>query len=246
MDIPKISEALPFLNTQQMVEVDRAMIVDYKIELVQMMENAGRNLAHFARIRFLGGNPTGKKVIVLAGTGGNGGGALVGARRLQNWGAQVQVFTSKSGEEFAPVPGHQLDTLRRMNVPIATAQAIDHAEVPDLILDGLIGYNLKGAPQGAAAELIRWANLQSAPVLALDVPSGVDATAGALSDPIIQADATLTLALPKAGLLAPGVKPFVGELYLADISVPPELYGQVIPGYTVGALFAESEIARLW
>lgn len=81
---------LPYLTTAQMVEVDRAMIQDFGIELIQMMENAGRNLANLGRLRFLGGRPVGKRVVVLAGTGGNGGGALVAARRLHNWGAQLE------------------------------------------------------------------------------------------------------------------------------------------------------------
>jgi NAD(P)H-hydrate epimerase len=67
-----------------MVEVDRAMIEDYHIELIQMMENAGRNLAHLARTRFLSGNPRGREIVALVGNGGNGGGALVAARRLHN------------------------------------------------------------------------------------------------------------------------------------------------------------------
>ncbi len=58
---------VPDLDTEQMIEVDRAMIEDYEIELIQMMENAGRNLAHLARGRFLEGNPCGKRVVVLAG-----------------------------------------------------------------------------------------------------------------------------------------------------------------------------------
>ena len=61
---------VPDISTQQMVEVDRAMVEDYEIELIQMMENAGRNLAHLARKRFLDGFPTGKRVVVLAGSGG--------------------------------------------------------------------------------------------------------------------------------------------------------------------------------
>ena len=65
---------MPDLTTQQMVEVDRAMIEDYRIELVQMMENAGRNLAHLARTRFLDGDPRRRSVVALAGGGGNGGG----------------------------------------------------------------------------------------------------------------------------------------------------------------------------
>ncbi len=74
---------IPYLTTEQMIEVDRAMIEDFGIELLQMMENAGRALAHLARARFLGDDPLDKRVIVMAGTGGNGGGALVCARRLQ-------------------------------------------------------------------------------------------------------------------------------------------------------------------
>ena len=80
---------VPFITTDQMREVDRAMIEDYGISLVQMMENAGRNLAQLARQRFLDGDPRGRRVLVLAGTGGNGGGGLVCARRLRNWGAEV-------------------------------------------------------------------------------------------------------------------------------------------------------------
>jgi NAD(P)H-hydrate epimerase len=95
---------IPYLSTKQMIEVDRAMMQDYKIGLIQMMENAGRNLAHLARIRFLDGNPEGKQVIILAGTGGNGGGALVSARRLHNWGAKVHVFITKPDEDFKSVP----------------------------------------------------------------------------------------------------------------------------------------------
>ena len=86
MTIPKYPHSVPYLTTEQMIEVDRAMMEDFKIELIQMMENAGRNLAHLARERFLEGDPRSRKVVVLAGTGGNGGGALVCARRLQTTG----------------------------------------------------------------------------------------------------------------------------------------------------------------
>ena len=71
MDIPLLADDIPYLSTEQMVEVDRAMIEDFGIDLVRMMENAGCNLAHLARERFLDGDPRGKTVVVLAGTGGN-------------------------------------------------------------------------------------------------------------------------------------------------------------------------------
>ena len=80
--IPWYRDELPYLTVRQMIEVDKAMVEDFRINLVRMMENAGRGLAHLTRARFLGGDPRGKKVVVLAGTGGNGGGALVCAREL--------------------------------------------------------------------------------------------------------------------------------------------------------------------
>lgn len=115
----------------------------------------------------------------------------------------------------------------------------------DLVIDALIGYGLGGAPRGAAAALIRAANEQAAPVLSLDLPSGLDATTGEAYEPTIRASATLTLALPKTGLLAPGAAEWTGELYLADIGIPAEVYREPGLGLEVGPLFARQEILRL-
>ena len=240
---PPMAVEIPYLTTEQMVAVDRALIEEYDIRLEQVMENAGRALAHLARSRFLEGNPRGKRIAVLAGTGGNGGGALVAARRLANYGADVQVAITLADDAFKPVPAHQLQIVRHMDLPVRQG-AVESADGKlDLILDGLIGYSLQGAPRGGAADLIRWANGYPAPVLALDVPSGVDTTTGAVYEPAIQAAVTLTLALPKEGLRAEGLSNQVGELYLADISVPPALYASL--GLRVGPIFAESDIVRL-
>ena len=236
---------IPYVTTEQMIEVDRAMIEDFGIELVQMMENAGRALAHLARARFLGGDSRDKRVIVMAGTGGNGGGALVCARRLHGWGAQVKVFLTKPERGFAPVPAHQLRILSQMHVEVDVPDIPIGGPSPDLIIDGVIGYSLRHAPAGTAGELIRWANAQRSPILALDVPSGVDATTGTVFDPAIAATATMTLALPKEGLRVPGVEAQVGELYLADIGVPPSLYAGPTLGLQVGHIFSESDIVRL-
>jgi len=141
-----------------MSEVDRSMAEDFHIELIQMMENAGRNLASLARERFLENYPVGKHVAVLAGTGCNGGGALVAARRLHNWGARVRVFITRPAKDFTSVPAHQLDIVRRMNVPIFQAETIQPVEQIDLIVDGIIGYSLKGTPRDTARDLIQWAN----------------------------------------------------------------------------------------
>ena len=236
---------VPSLTTAQMVEVDRAMIEDFGIELIQMMENAGRNLAHLARTRFLDGDPRGRRVTVVAGSGGNGGGALVCARRLAGWGAKVDVRLAKPPEGLTAVPRHQLEIVQRMGLPIEIPDAPGPDPETDLVVDGLVGYSLRGAPRGRTAELIAWANAQSAPVLALDVPSGVDASTGTIHEPAITATATMTLALPKVGLRGPAVRGHVGELYLADISVPPQLYAGKGLELAVDPIFACEDVVRL-
>lgn len=237
-------EAVPVLTTEQMIAVDRAMVEDLHIDLLQMMENAGRHLAHVARVRVLDGAPVGKHVVVLAGSGGNGGGAMVCARRLYTWGARVRVVLATGSEALAPATARQRDILEQIGVPVAGTKALRGVRDVTLIVDGIIGYRLSGSPRGAAAEAIRWANGQAAPVLALDVPSGIDATTGAVHSPAIRATATMTLALPKTGLRARAAAEHIGELYLADIGVPPGLYAQLL-AVPVGPLFARDEIVRL-
>jgi len=221
--------AVPALTTEQMRAVDRAMVEDLHIELVQMMENAGRNLAELAITRF---SPT--SVTVLAGPGGNGGGGLVAARHLVNRGSEVQVVLA-APDRLTPVPAHQADILAQMGISTASRPA-----PADLVIDALIGYSLRGDPAGTAAELITWANDQAAPVLALDTPSGLDLTTGVAGTPAVWATATLTLALPKVGLLE---APSAGELYLGDISVPPLVYQRM--GIAVPELFRQSTLLQI-
>ena len=214
----------PALTEEQMREVDRAMIEDLHIGLVQMMENAGRSLADVALRRFKT-----TTAVVLAGPGGNGGGGLVAARHLANRGAVVSIVLSHPEGGLSPVTTLQLDIARRMGIAV-----LDEPPDTDLVIDALIGYSLRGDPSGRSADLIVWANHQPAPVLALDTPSGLDVTSGRAASPCMKATVTLTLALPKVGLMkAPEL---VGELLVADISVPPLVYEQM--GITIGPLFA--------
>ena len=246
MEIPLNGPAdVPRVSTEQMREVDRLMIEEYGISLPQMMENAGRNLARLARSRFLDGDVRGRRVLVLAGTGGNGGGGLVCARHLPNWGAEVEVRLASSPSRLAEVPRHQHAILEAMGVPVAMATAEVGLRPADLLVDALVGYSLTGAPRGEAAGLIRAANKHRAPVLALDVPSGIDSTTGTVHEPAVRATATLTLGLPKQGLFGDEARRHVGELYLGDIGVPPELYARPSLGLKVGPVFAREEIFRL-
>ena len=227
--IPVVPDAaVPALTANQMREVDRVMTDELHIDLVQMMENAGQNLAELALRRF---SPA--SVVVLAGAGGNGGGGLVAARHLANRGATVRVVLARA--DLAAVPAHQFDIVRGMGIEIS-----DEPSAADVIVDALIGYSLKGDPTGRTAALIVWANREAAPVLALDAPSGLNVTTGEPAVPCVHANVTMTLALPKVGLVG---SPLVGELYLADISVPPFVYRRF--DIAVPQLFTDATIVRL-
>lgn len=230
---------LPALTAEQMAEVDRLMIEAYEITLLQMMENAGRSLAEQAR-RMLAGDLAQRQIIVLCGAGNNGGGGMVAARHLHNRGAEVQPILAADPARLKETPAHQWRILGAMGL---TEQPQPRTEAPDLVIDALIGYGLTGDPRSEIAGWIEWANSAGCPILALDAPSGLDATTGRPGEPCIRATATLTLALPKKGLLSREVEPFVGELYLADISVPPSLYAHL--GLDVSPLFAGDTILRL-
>lgn len=234
---------VPCLTAAQMAEVDRIAVGHYRIALLQMMENAGRGLAQLARARFLGKGMRGKRVIVLAGSGGNGGGVLAAARHLHNWGTSLEVVLAQPARAMKPAPKRQLTILRRMGVAVHDVPDSDVRR--DLVIDGLIGYSLKGAPSGSVVDFIRWANGAGAPVLAMDVPSGLDATTGVAFNPAIKAAATLTLALPKTGLMEAGAASYAGDLYLADIGIPSELYTRPEFGLDAGSLFVRGEIVRL-
>ena len=220
------------------------MVDELHIELLQMMENAGRSLAAHTR-DWLGGMVSGRRVVVLAGSGGNGGGGLVAARRLAIWGAGAAVMLGQPREEVRGVPAHQLEILDRMGVTVWTPEQLspDALRNADAVVDALIGYSLDGPPREPIASLIRAANLAHTPVIALDVPPGLDGDTGRAFDPTIKAATTLTLALPKTGLTRPGAREWVGDLYLADISVPAQVYQRL--GIETGPIFARSDIVEV-
>lgn len=246
---PQAAE-IPWINKEQMLEIERALWQDFGVTLSQMMENAGRNLAQLARVRFLEGEPAGKRVVILAGGGINGGASFVAARRLVGWGATVEIYLGAAKEEYEGEAAQNLAILEQAALPIAHADALasrkPNSDNPcTLIIDGIIGYHLRGAPRDAAAKMIRWANEQVAPVLSLDCPTGLELSGGYVHTPAITATATMTVALPKEGLGVPDAVHIVGELYLADIGVPPALYARPPLYLKVPPIFTRSELVRL-
>jgi NAD(P)H-hydrate epimerase len=205
----------PVLDAAQMLEVDRLMVDELQVSLLQMMENAGRNLAWLAIRRFA---PA--RVVVLAGGGGNGGGGLAAARHLANHGVQVDVW--QVCEPGVAATRQQRDALVAWELPVSL-EAPSHNGV-DLVIDAMVGYSLRGEPSGAVADAIAWAADSPAPLLSLDVPTGFDASTGSLRHPHVTATATLTLAAPKRGLEHCAA---AGEIYVGDISVPAQLYARL-------------------
>ncbi len=221
-----------------MKAIDETAIGDYKIDVLSLMENAGLAAAILAK-RMLGGSVRGRRVVCLTGKGNNGGDGLVAARHLHNWGADVSILIGAERDALGEVTSRHLHTVEAMGI---TASQSLELEGFDLIIDALLGYNAKGQPREPVASIIRKANETDSPMLALDIPSGLDPTSGEPNDPCIVAKATLTLGLPKTCFLSPASRHFVGELYLGDVSIPREVYTR----YSMSAPpFGREQVVRI-
>lgn len=211
---------VPAVTAEEMRAVDRVAVEEIDLRLLQMMENAGRALAW--HVRDVADGP----VIVVAGNGGNGGGGLVCARHLSNRGVPVAVVLDRPADDLSGAAAHQFGILSKMAIPhhVSAADALRERE-PSVIVDALVGYGLDGAlrpPASTLVEAIGTASADGTSVVSLDVPSGRNATTGAVSGPVVEPDRTVTLALPKTGL-----DDGVGTLFLADIGIPAVVYDRV-------------------
>jgi NAD(P)H-hydrate epimerase len=208
------------VTAEEMRAVDRVAVEEVGIELLQMMENAGRTLA--GQVSEIGAGP----VLVVAGNGGNGGGGLACARHLANRGVAIDVVLDREPEELSGAAATQYGILDEMGVPVRVGPGAVADSTPSVVVDALIGYGLGGAVREPAASLIRELNALGASVLSLDVPSGVDATTGETLGVAVEPDRVLTLALPKTGLVGRDE-----PLVLADISVPATVYERLDIAY---------------
>jgi NAD(P)H-hydrate epimerase len=240
---------VPHVDAAVMAEVDRLAIEEYGITLPQMMEQAGSHLAEVVRLE-LGGEIRGRSVVVAAGPGNNGGGGLVAARHLLNRGAAVRVVLARPLLRMAEAGRHQLATLIAMGAACCVVTydlTDDELEAAlgsaDVVVDAILGYSIHGALRAEEERLVGFVNRSGRPVVSLDVPTGVDPDTGETAGSAIAATATMTLALPKAGLRAAAAAGRTGRLYLADIGLPAALYAGL--GLDVGPLFAGSRIIEL-
>ncbi len=228
------------VTAEQMITLDEQVISNYGVQLIQMMENAGRNLADFAR-RMLKGDVSGKTIFILCGSGNNGGGGMVAARHLHNWGAKVQVVLAAEPNRLKDIPAQQWRTMNALGL-VTHSQSLPQTS---LIIDALLGYGARGDPRPPISEWINGANSSGAPILSLDLPSGLNATTGLPGTPCITATATLTLAIPKTGLFVEPARAYIGELFLADIGIPPNVFRDLFPAFVNDSLFESDTVIKI-
>lgn len=209
------------VTAKQMSQMDRATIEDIGIPGVVLMENAGRGIVEVAKSML--GSVKGKLVKIFCGPGNNGGDGFVVARHLLNMGALVNVLLIGNKGKVRDDALINLQILQEMGQEIKEVNSLEHAPNDlqvDLIIDALLGTGVQGPLRGIFSEIVDNINSSGAPVLAVDIPTGVNTDTGAVSGLSVYATATATMALPKRGLLIPPGREHVGKLYVVDISMP--------------------------
>lgn len=202
------------VSAAEMREIDRIAVEETGPSLLQMMENAGRSMAALA-IDLLGESHATDDVLVVAGTGGNGGGGICAARHLSSRVEHVDLWLVEP-DRMAGAASMQLSTYRETAGCEVSYGGLRDAAPYAILVDAVIGYGLRGAPSGASRDAVEWIRASSAKVLSLDLPSGIDPDTGEAPGVYVDADATLTLHLPKPGLRTPAA----GRLFLADLGIP--------------------------
>ena len=220
------------LNASQMREADRRTIQDLGIPSIVLMENAGRQVLDAMNAAF--GSLAGRRVTVIAGHGNNGGDGYVVARGLRQQQCDVLVCLVGASDEVRGDARINLDILERLGVPVVAvasnvewdrqkASALDC----DLIVDALFGTGLSTPLSGLYETVIDCVNAATAPVVSIDLPSGLSADQSAPIGPAIAASLTVTLGAPKLPLVMSPADSMVGTLVVADIGIPRDVLGGV-------------------
>jgi NAD(P)H-hydrate epimerase len=229
-------DQVPTISSAALRRADAEAESTFGIEPLQLMEVAGWQVARFVDA-FTDGIRN-KRVIVVAGSGNNGGDALVAARVLLQRGAIVSASVVPSRDPNSLAGRHAL-TIRRLGIPMVDApEGIDPSA--DVLIDGLFGTGIRLPLREPAAAIIEAINATARPVVAIDVPSGMDADTGMGAESAVRAAATVTLVAPKAGLAGTSN---TGRLFVADIGMPVALFGA--DAEALAALYAVGDLVEL-
>lgn len=207
---------MKLVTSGEMASIDRATIEGYGIPAMVLMERAGLAVAG----RILSDFPM-RKALILAGVGNNGGDGLVVARELSNAGLKVQVRLIGDHNRLSPECKAQLEIITRLGIPVSTTFTLMPRDLHStVIIDAIMGTGLSREITGTAAQIIETVNSSSAPVVAVDIPSGVSSDTGQVMGIAVRAVSTVTFGLPKRGhYLHPGAE-HTGRLYVEDIGFP--------------------------
>jgi ADP-dependent NAD(P)H-hydrate dehydratase / NAD(P)H-hydrate epimerase len=225
---------LPVLSRAQMRAFDAHAMDRCRVPSLVLMENAGRGATDVLVRELAAGRAEGARVVVVCGTGNNGGDGLVIARHLLLRGAEPVVLLAGDEQRASADARANLEAWRGVggevraltpdSAPSALADAVTGAAV---VVDALFGTGLDRAIDGWLAELVRAMNAARAPCLAVDLPSGLDADTGASLGVAVQAQVTVTFAHHKLGLLTPHGANLAGRVHVVDIGVPASLVAHV-------------------
>jgi hydroxyethylthiazole kinase-like uncharacterized protein yjeF len=208
---------VPTLSSAALRQADEQAGSHFGIEPIQLMEVAGWQVARFVD-DFVDG-VRGKRVIVVAGSGNNGGDALVAARFLHQRGAVVLASTVPT-RDSASLVARQALTIARLGIEMLVApQGVDSSG--DVIVDGLFGIGIRLPLRDPAPRIIQAMNASHVPIVAIDVPSGLDADTGAGGEGAVRAAATITLVAPKSGLRG---ATDAGRVFVADLGMPVRVF----------------------
>ncbi len=215
------------LTCEQIRALDRVAIDQLGIPGVVLMENAGRHAAEFIYGTLV--SPAASRVVLLCGSGNNGGDGFVIARYLHNAGVAVAIVLAAPPEKSQGDAAINLRILERMGLKFVHAFEPGSADgiraaivVADVIVDALLGTGSGGDPRGVIADLIQLANAATrARRIAIDIPSGLDSDSGTPGSPCFRADATVTMLAPKVGFTAPAAREYVGRVVVVDIGLSP-------------------------
>lgn len=238
-DLPERTQAsVTHVTVAQMRAVDDAL-ADAGLVLPSLAEQAARGLVLAARL-FLERPLTEVTVTVAVGSGGNGAGGWTAVRLLAAAGATVQVL--QVGDPGLAWQRELVADLVRV-VEVHTDTDLDAIDAGDLVIDAMVGIGGEPPLRGRPKVVGDWLQRRTTPVLALDLPSGQHGDTG-LTGQCVTADLTVTLGLPKQGLTLPITHPYVGDLYVADLGIPPGVWTAAGVDFPAG-LFADGPLVRL-
>ncbi|MFH1387653.1 MAG: NAD(P)H-hydrate epimerase [bacterium] len=213
---------MKLVTADEMAELDRHAIKDLKIPSLTLMENAGRAVAdEVCKI------PEIHKILVVCGKGNNGGDGFVAARYLAERGYEVEVVLIGNRDEVKHDPKVNIEQLKKLEANNPTLKCGEYTpdfslglQAKDIIVDSLFGIGLKTELKPPYIDIINQLNSTGKPIIAVDVPSGLDATTGKVLGAAIKATKTVTFAAAKTGFYKEEGPAHTGEVVVVDIGIP--------------------------